>query len=109
MFAAAGISDHGRAGGLLQCYGRYVPTRRIAMKSITARQFNRDVSAAKREADRGPVVITDRGKPAFVLLSIEEYRRLGEKGTDLVARLSMAEDVDIDFEPITIGLREPEL
>lgn len=81
------------------------------MTTITAREFNRDVSAAKREAGHGPVVITDRGEPAFVLLSIEEYRRLGDSGADLVARLSMADDVDrdVDFEPIEVGLRVPEL
>jgi len=33
------------------------------MTMMTAREFNRDVSAAKREASRGPVVITDRGEP----------------------------------------------
>ena len=43
------------------------------MATITAREFNRDVSAAKRQADHGPVVITDRGQPAFVLMSIAEY------------------------------------
>ena len=34
--------------------------------------FNRDVSAATRAADQGPVVITDRGEPAYVVLSIQE-------------------------------------
>ncbi|MGO1410899.1 MAG: type II toxin-antitoxin system prevent-host-death family antitoxin [Microbacterium sp.] len=76
---------------------------------MTAREFNRDVSAAKREAGLGPVVITDRGEPAFVLLSIQEYRRLGEDGASLVERLSMDEDIDIDFGPAQIDLKVPEL
>ena len=79
------------------------------MTSISAREFNRDVSAAKRLAGDGPVVITDRGDPAFVLLSIRDFRRLGENGTDLVTRLSMSEDVDIEFESIDLGLKVPEL
>lgn len=79
------------------------------MTSITAREFNRDVSAAKREAAYGPVVITDRGEPAFVLLSIEEYRRLGETGADLVRRLSMDDDIEVEFGSIEIGLKVPEL
>ena len=79
------------------------------MTTMTAREFNRDVSAAKREAGHAPVVITDRGQPAFVLLSIEEYRRLGETGADLVERLSMDDDIDIDFEPIQVGLKVPAL
>ena len=79
------------------------------MKFLTSREFNRDVSAAKREAAQGPVVITDRGEPAFVLLSIEEYRLLGEDGADLVERLSMEDDIDIDFEPLELELKVPEL
>jgi prevent-host-death family protein len=67
------------------------------------------VSAAKRAADAGPVVITDRGEPAYVLLSIDEYRRLHGDGADLVARLRM-DDIDIDFEPAPseFSLRAPD-
>lgn len=79
------------------------------MVTMTAREFNRDVSAAKRKAGSGPVVITDRGEPAYVLLSVEEYRRLGENGADLVDRLSMDDDFDIEFEPIQVDLKVPEL
>ena len=79
------------------------------MATMSAREFNRDVSAAKREAAQGPVVSTDRGEPAFVLLSIEEYRLLGEDGADLVERLSMEDDIDIDFEPLELELKVPEL
>ena len=77
--------------------------------TMSAREFNQDVSAAKRDAAHGPVVITDRGEPAFVLLSIEEYRRLGEDGIDLVERLSMDDDIDIDFERLAMELKVPEL
>lgn len=79
------------------------------MTTMSAREFNQDVSAAKREAARGPVVITDRGDPAFVLLSIEEYRRLGQSGADLVERLSMDDDIDVDFEALDVDLKVPDL
>ena len=79
------------------------------MTMMSAREFNRDVSAAKRAANRQPVVITDRGEPAYVLLSIDEYRRMGERRESLVDRLSMEEDLDIEFEPSHIDLRVPEL
>ncbi|WP_454850360.1 type II toxin-antitoxin system prevent-host-death family antitoxin [Rhizobium binxianense] len=50
------------------------------MTVMTSREFNQDTSGAKRAAAGGPVFITDRGKPSYVLLSIEEYQRLtGEK------------------------------
>jgi prevent-host-death family protein len=55
---------------------RYVPATEAVMAEVTARDFNRDVSAAKRAASKGPVIITDRGEPSHVLLSIEDYHRL---------------------------------
>ena len=79
------------------------------MTMMSAREFNRDVSAAKREASESPVVITDRGEPAYVLLSIDDYRRLGERGASLVERLSMDDDLDIEIEPVRIDLQVPEL
>ncbi|MCL8250452.1 type II toxin-antitoxin system prevent-host-death family antitoxin [Aeromicrobium fastidiosum] len=76
---------------------------------MSARDFNHDVSAAKRAADHGPVVITDRGQPSYVLLSIAQYRRLGESGADLIDRLSMDDDLDVEFEPLAVDLRIPDL
>ena len=67
---------------------------------MTSRELNRDVSAAKRAARQGPVVITDRGEPAFVLLSIDEYRRITQR-RNLVEILQM--DDDVDFEPARLG------
>lgn len=66
------------------------------MTTMSARDFNQDVSAAKRAASKGPVIITDRGEPSHVLLSIEDYRRLGDQRT-IVDWLQMADDVE--FEP----------
>ena len=67
------------------------------MTTISAREFNHDVSAAKRAADNGPVVITDRGDPAYVLLSFAEYSRLRDRRS-LTDVFQMSED--IDFEPV---------
>lgn len=44
--------------------------------TISSREFDRDASGAKMAALPSPAFITDRGRPAHVLLSIEEYRRL---------------------------------
>lgn len=46
------------------------------MFTMTAREFNQAVARAQRVADDQPVMITRRGEPAYVLLSIEEYDRL---------------------------------
>jgi len=42
----------------------------MAIKTLSSREFNQDTSGAKKAANHGPVFITDRGKPAHVLLSI---------------------------------------
>ncbi|TAM68645.1 MAG: type II toxin-antitoxin system Phd/YefM family antitoxin [Microbacteriaceae bacterium] len=80
------------------------------MATVSARDFNHDVSAAKRAAARAPLIITDRGKPSFVLLSIEEFRRLSRAGESIVDLLRM-DHADIEFEPerIETALRIPEL
>lgn len=67
------------------------------MTVFSAREFNRDVSAAKRAADEGPVVITDRGEPAYVLLSFADYSGLRDRRS-LVDVLQM--DEDVEFEPV---------
>ena len=53
------------------------------MKSIGSREFNQDVSNAKRLAREQPVFVTDRGKPTHVLLSIDAYRQLVGKPESL--------------------------
>lgn len=43
------------------------------MTIVSSREFNRDTAAAKRAAVHGPVTITDRGRPAFVLQTYEDF------------------------------------
>lgn len=76
---------------------------------ISSREFNQNVSAAKRAAESEPVFITDRGRPAHVLISIEQYRRLtGERGT-IVDMLAMASDPEFEPARLEAGeLRLPE-
>jgi prevent-host-death family protein len=44
--------------------------------TFTSRQYNQDASAVKRAAKDGAVIITERGKPAHVLMTYEAYERL---------------------------------
>jgi prevent-host-death family protein len=67
--------------------------------SLTSREFNQDASGAKKAANDGPVIITDRGKPAHVLLSIEEYQRLIGDSKNIIDLLAMPNAEDVDFEP----------
>ncbi|MGQ0843163.1 MAG: type II toxin-antitoxin system Phd/YefM family antitoxin [Sporichthyaceae bacterium] len=79
------------------------------MATITSREFNQDVSAAKRAANTEPVVITDRGQPSHVLLSIEEYRRLLADRRNIVEWLSADDDIDLPEVRVELSLTDPDL
>lgn len=69
--------------------------------TMSSREFNQNVSLAKRASSRGPVLITDRGVPSHVLLSIKDYRRLTTGSKTLVEALSLPglSEIDFDVEP----------
>jgi prevent-host-death family protein len=71
----------------------------MTITTLSSREFNQDTSRAKKAAAGGPVFITDRGKPAHVLLSIEEYRRITGQRRSIVEALSMPglSDIDVEF------------
>lgn len=71
----------------------------MKITTLSSREFNQDTSRAKKAASDGPVFITDRGKTAHVLLSIEDYRRMTGKHRSIVDALSMPGLADIDFDP----------
>lgn len=67
-------------------------------KTISSREFNQDTAGAKRAARKGPVFITDRGRPAHVLMTVEEYRRLAGPRPNLAELLAGAPEVE-EFDP----------
>lgn len=87
---------------------------------VSSRDFNQNLAAAKREAADRPVIVTDRGEPAYVLLSVEEYRRLRGRSRSLYEVFSTPmpgwtqedmdnlPDIDFEVERIDIGLRPVE-
>ena len=79
----------------------------MTVTTVTSRELNQDVGRAKKAAKSGPVFITDRGRPAHVLLSIEDYRRLVGQGRSLAELLSMPGLADIDFEPPRVRISSP--
>ena len=75
----------------------------MTITALSSREFNQDTARAKKAAAAGPVFITDRGKPAHVLLSIEEYQRLtGDQGSiiDMLGLPAGIEDVDLEIPPL---------
>lgn len=68
--------------------------------TFTSREFNHETGRAKKAAASGPVYVTDRGKPSFVLLSYDQYRDLLGDTSLLVETLCRTPDAgEIDFEP----------
>ena len=68
--------------------------------TITSREFNHDTGRAKKAARSGPVYVTDRGEPSFVLLTYDRYRELIGGSSLLIETLCRTPEVgEIDFDP----------
>ncbi|WP_027058500.1 type II toxin-antitoxin system prevent-host-death family antitoxin [Mesorhizobium loti] len=84
--------------------------------TMSSREFNQDTALAKRAARTAPVIITDRGKPSHVLMSIEEYENLKAAGrpekhrslADAIADDRPEADFDFDIPELKgFSLRPP--
>lgn len=82
----------------------------MTMTTISSREFNQRASEAKRAAAHGPVFITDRGRPAHVLMNFEDYQRLTKQRRNIADALAMPGLADIEFEPprVSIEPRPPD-
>lgn len=83
----------------------------MTITTLSSREFNQGASEAKRAADNGPVFITDRGRPAHVLMSFEEYQRLTKQRRNIADALAMPDLAEIEFEPprLTVEARSADL
>ncbi|MDH4274665.1 MAG: type II toxin-antitoxin system Phd/YefM family antitoxin [Gammaproteobacteria bacterium] len=71
----------------------------MPITTMSSREFNQDASKAKKAAQKGPVFITDRGRTAHVLMSIEEYQKLTQGSATIVDLLAMPGADDVEFAP----------
>jgi PHD/YefM family antitoxin component YafN of YafNO toxin-antitoxin module len=71
----------------------------MAVTTLSSREFNQDTSRAKKAAQNGPVFITDRGRPAHVLLTMQEYQRLTGGQMTLIEALAQPQAGDFEFDP----------
>nr|VFJ77629.1 MAG: prevent-host-death family protein [Candidatus Kentron sp. FW] len=69
------------------------------MITLSSRDFNQHTSHAKKASRDGAVFITERGRPAHVLLSIEDYRKLTGNRITLLDALAQSDAPDFDFDP----------
>ncbi|MGI4985425.1 MAG: type II toxin-antitoxin system Phd/YefM family antitoxin [Janthinobacterium lividum] len=86
----------------------------MSVLTMTSREFNQSASEAKKTALKGPVFITDRGRPSHVLLNIDDYRKLAGGTMTLAEALAQSDECnacDIAFEAPRVGglFREADL
>lgn len=83
------------------------------MTIMTSREFNQHLSQAQKAAQTEPVIITNRGEPAYVLMSYAEYEKqvypkpfrsaleaLASNNPDLA-------DIELELQPRSKGQRRP--
>jgi prevent-host-death family protein len=71
----------------------------MSITTLSSREFNQDTGRAKNAARSGPVFITDRGRPAHVLLTFEDYQRLTGGHDSIVDLLALpADEADAELE-----------
>lgn len=71
----------------------------MTITTLSSREFNQDAGRAKKAAQAGPVFITDRGRPAHVLLTFEEYKKMSRgRGAKIADLLAMPGIEDIELE-----------
>jgi len=68
------------------------------VRIVTSREFNQDVTRAKRFAQLEPVLVTDRGRPTHVLLAIDAWRELSGERRGIVELLAAPPDA-VPFDP----------
>ena len=84
----------------------------MTITRLSSREFNQDTGRAKNAARSGPVFITDRGRPAHVLLTFEDYQRLTgnqESIVDLLALPPDEADIELEIEPLRDPARPADL
>jgi prevent-host-death family protein len=67
--------------------------------TISSRDFNQNSGRAKKAAKTGPVFITERGEPAYVFMTIEQYNALTGPEPSVADMLAQKDGEDFDFEP----------
>lgn len=70
----------------------------MTITKLSSQEFNQGVSEARRAANHGPVFITEQGRPAHVLISMEHYQGLTESRQKIADLLAMPGIEEIELE-----------
>ena len=75
----------------------------MTITTLTSREFDQDINGARTAAARGPIFITEGGRPSHVLLTIQDYCRLTGGEMSLTEALAQPH-ADFDFDPPRVSL-----
>jgi prevent-host-death family protein len=83
----------------------------MTVTTVSSRAFNQDTGYAKKATSLGPVIITDRGRPAHVLMTYAEYQRLRREDRNIIELLAMpkGDEIDFDIPKMNVTARAPDL
>ena len=70
----------------------------VTITTVSSREFNQDVGRAKKAARAGPVIITDRSRPAHVLLTFEAYKKITSARTRIADLLAMPGMANVELK-----------
>jgi prevent-host-death family protein len=80
----------------------------MSITTLSSRQFQQNANQAQKAAGDGPVIITNRGRPAHVLLSYDAYLAITGGSPNIVDALAMPGLSGIEFDvPRSAGLPRP--
>ena len=79
----------------------------MTITAVASHELSQGNGRAKRAALSGPVFITDRGKPAHVLLSLDDYQRLTQQHRSIAEALAMEGLADIDLDRPKLRIEVP--
>jgi prevent-host-death family protein len=75
----------------------------MPVTTLSSRELHQDAGRAKRAAKKGPVFITDRGRPTHVLLTFDEYQKIAGPRRSIGDMLSDPAAAEIEFDPPRLG------
>jgi prevent-host-death family protein len=100
-------SAHHVSDQLPTAYHSNLSLPNLHSNTMSSRDFNQDIAKAKRAAMHAPVFVTDRGKPAHVLMSMAHFEELQaqlqaqiQSPKTMAELLAMPDIEDIEFETV---------
>ena len=79
----------------------------MSVTTISSTALTRDIGKTKKAAQAGPVILTEDGQPAYVLMNIEQYKEIIENAQSILDLLAMPGAEDIEFTPPRLSFTPP--